>query len=96
MDISSIIGIIASFGFVLYGYTMDGGNLMGLMMLSAVVITLGGTVGAVMLSFSFDNLKHLPMLIVDAFRKPKSKINDIIRAFGFVFENRKAKRTAQS
>ncbi len=78
MDITSIIGIIASFGFVFYGYTMDGGSIRGLMMLSAVVITLGGTVGSVILSFSFDNLKYFPLLVAEAFAKPKSKINEII------------------
>lgn len=75
MDISSIIGIIAGFGFVFYGYAMDGGSITGIIMLSAIVITVGGTFGAVMLSFSFDNLKHFPLLFFEAFKKPKSKIN---------------------
>lgn len=78
MDIASIIGIIAGFGFVLYGYVMDGGNLSGLIMLSAIVITCGGTFGAVLLSFSFDNLKNFPKLCWEAFKKPKSRINETI------------------
>jgi len=78
MDIASIIGIIASFGFVLYGYAMEGGNVAGLMMLSAMVITCGGTLGAVMLSFGFENLKNFPKLVFEAFRRPKSRINQTI------------------
>lgn len=45
MDIASLIGVIASFGFVIYGYAMDGGSVSGLIMLSAAIITCGGTLG---------------------------------------------------
>lgn len=78
MDFASIIGIIASFGFVLYGYYTGGGNVSGLLMLSAFIITVGGTLGAVFLSFGFENLKHIPLLIIEAFIKPKSKVNEKI------------------
>jgi Flagellar motor component len=78
MDFSSIIGIIASFGLVLYGYTMDGGDIMGLLMISAIIITVGGTFGALFLSYGFDNLKHFPSLFMEVFIKPKSKLNEKI------------------
>lgn len=78
MDIASLIGVIASFGFVIYGYAMDGGSVSGLIMLSAAIITCGGTLGAVMLSFGFDNLKNFPKLTIEAFKRPKSQINEKI------------------
>ncbi|HBR32920.1 MAG TPA: motility protein A [Clostridiales bacterium] len=78
MDIASIIGIIAGIGFVLYGYTMDGGVISSLWMPSAVVITVGGSVGAVILAYDLKTLKKMPKLLLELFISPKSKINDTI------------------
>lgn len=49
MDILSIIGLIVAFGALIGGNMMDGGSLGSLVQLTAFVIVVGGTVGAVML-----------------------------------------------
>lgn len=78
MDIASIVGLIATFGLVAFGYTMDGGVLKSLWMISAVVITVGGATGSVILSYDLNILKQFPKLIVELFISPKSKISETI------------------
>ena len=60
------------------GYTMDGGVISSLWMPSAVVITVGGSVGAVILAYDLKTLKKMPKLLLELFISPKSKINDTI------------------
>ena len=45
MDIASVFGLIFGIGCILFGYGMDGGNVRSLWMLSAMIITLGGSIG---------------------------------------------------
>ena len=94
MDIASLIGVIASFGFVIYGYAMDGAAFPGLIMLSAAIITCGGTLGAVMLSFGFDNLKNFPKLTIEAFKGRNHKLTKN-RLLISLARTAKAKRNAQ-
>lgn len=49
MDFLSIGGIVCGFGAIILSMTLDGGNLMSLLQLSATVIVGGGTLGAVLL-----------------------------------------------
>ncbi len=49
MDILSIIGLIVAFGAILVGQFLEGGHLDSLMNGPAILIVLGGTLGAVML-----------------------------------------------
>lgn len=51
MDILSIIGILVSFSAVLLGTILDGGELGSLVNAPALVIVLGGTLGATLLQF---------------------------------------------
>ena len=50
MDISTILGFLVGFGSIYFGYTMDGGNVGSLMMLSAIIIVLGGSIGGLFMS----------------------------------------------
>jgi chemotaxis protein MotA len=59
MDLLSIIGLIAGVGFVLYGYTMDGGSLASLGMVSSSLIVFGGSFGALCLSYGIKQVKTL-------------------------------------
>lgn len=60
MDLSTIIGIIVGFGFLITGYILEGGTVSSLGGLSAAMIVFGGTAGAVMISFPLSDLKNLP------------------------------------
>ncbi|MEA5065871.1 MAG: motility-associated protein, partial [Eubacteriales bacterium] len=74
MDISSILGFIVGFGSIGLGYMMDGGNLIALWMLSAFVITVGGSIGALFVSCNPRDLIRLPGMMLEVFFKPKSAI----------------------
>ncbi|MCB8814171.1 flagellar motor protein [Desulfosporosinus shakirovi] len=60
MDLSTIIGIIVGFGFLITGYILEGGTVGSLGGLSAAMIVFGGTAGAVLISFPLSDLKNLP------------------------------------
>ncbi len=78
MDIASIIGIALGFGCLLFGYSMDGGGLKSLVLLSAFIIVIGGSLGSAALSFGISELKNMPKMMIRAFKPPKSKIGETI------------------
>ncbi|MBC5689343.1 motility protein A [Mediterraneibacter sp. NSJ-55] len=58
MDITSILGIVAGFLFVIYGI-MDSGNIMNFFDVPSILIVVGGTIGAIVASFPFRDLKNI-------------------------------------
>ncbi|RPH79911.1 MAG: motility protein A, partial [Nitrospiraceae bacterium] len=47
MDIATIVGIVLAFGSIIGGQALEGGHLGSIMQLTAFVIVMGGTIGAV-------------------------------------------------
>ncbi len=74
MDISTILGFLVGFGSIYFGYTMDGGNVGSLMMLSAIIIVLGGSIGGLFMSYGLSEIAKLPKLFVEVFLLPKATI----------------------
>ncbi|QAT43848.1 motility protein A [Aminipila luticellarii] len=56
MDVSLIIGVVFALASLLMGFMLEGGKLLSLMLLSPLIIVLGGTIGAVVASFSFQDI----------------------------------------
>ena len=56
MDFTLIIGIIIGFAAILTGFTIEDGNIMSLLLPSPIIIVIGGTIGAVLASFSFPDI----------------------------------------
>lgn len=86
MDITTIIGILIAFGGVLGGFMLEAGGVAGLSGLwsgTALPIILGGTVGAVVISFPINELKLLPAMMKLIFLNKKvdevSTINQIVK-----------------
>ena len=52
MDISVVLGVVIAFGSLILGYTLEHGVLSSLFLISPIVIVFGGTIGAVVLSYS--------------------------------------------
>jgi chemotaxis protein MotA len=78
MDFTSIIGIVVGFGMLILGYSMDNGDVMALMLASAAVIVIGGTAGALILSYGASQLKHFFGMFFEIYKNPKSSINATI------------------
>jgi chemotaxis protein MotA len=78
MDISTVFRLVFGFGSVYIGYTMDGGDVGALMMLSAIIIVLGGSIGGLFMSYGIRNIVKLPKLMLETFLLPKSTINATI------------------
>ena len=82
MDITTIIGIIIAFGGIIGGYLGEsGGNigaLKGLWSATAAPIILGGTIGAIAVSFPLNELKlFVPMLKMILFNKKLNEVQTI-------------------
>ncbi|MBO8127205.1 MAG: motility protein A [Firmicutes bacterium] len=77
MDISTIIGIVAGLGLVLYGIS-DGGNLASFINIPSLAIVLGGTFGALMVQYPLDMVLKLPKITKHAFRTKSWSPSELI------------------
>lgn len=78
MDIFAVIGMVLGLGFILLGQAMEGGNIGQLIQITAAFIVLGGTAGAVFLSFPIDVLKDSVGLLKDVLMPPKVDLPGLI------------------
>lgn len=56
LDLTSVAGVPIGIGFVLAGQALEGGTLRSLVQLAAFIIVFGGTLGAVLISFSLADV----------------------------------------
>lgn len=90
-DLTALLAVPIGVGFILIGQALEGGSIHSLLQVAAALIVLGGTAGAVLLSFSTSQ-------VVDAFRAlrtvaidPLEPVSDAIgRMIGYAT---KARRT---
>lgn len=71
MDKATVIGIILGVVSILVGFTLEGGHLGALFQKTAALIVFGGTFGAVMLSYTTEDLKSIPKSLKLAIFPPK-------------------------
>lgn len=82
MDIFAVIGIFFGIFMILLGQAMEGGNLAQLLQLTAAFIVLGGTTGAIILSFPATILKSAIAILHDVFFPPKCDYQALITEIG--------------
>jgi chemotaxis protein MotA len=63
-DISTALGILIGVGGILAGFTLDGGSVLSLIGIPALIIILTGTVGAVTVATSLREVLRVPSLIM--------------------------------
>lgn len=82
MDIATIVGIVLALGSIIGGQALEGGHLGSIMQLTAFVIVMGGTIGAVCvqhpLSVVLKGVSLLALGIKDPKRDNKGTITTII------------------
>lgn len=71
MDFISIIGLVVALGAILGGQVLEGGHISSLLQVTAFVIVMGGTMGAVMLQSSPRVFLHAVKLVKWVFLPPK-------------------------
>lgn len=72
MDKATWIGLLVGFGGILLGNLLEGGHMSSLMQLTAFIIVMAGTIGAVMVSSSEKDLRTGLELAKTAFKKQDS------------------------
>ena len=83
VDLTSIAGIVIGVGLVLAGQLIEGGALQSVLQLTAAVIVFGGTFGAVLVSFTFDEVRfaisRLKTVFVSNEPAPDRLVKTIVR-----------------
>jgi len=82
MDIFAVIGTFLGIGFILTGQAMEGGNIGQLLQITAAFIVLGGTTGAIVLSFPTKTLGLAFKYLKDVYMPPKVNFNNLITEIG--------------
>lgn len=79
MDKASIIGLVLGIGAVLGGQALEGGHLGSIMQITAFVIVIGGTFGAVFLSYPFKQVIAALKGIKSIIKEPPQNAEEIIK-----------------
>ena len=81
-DLATFIGLLLAFGGILGGLVMEGGRLKDVSQITAAMIVLGGTCGAVMVSTPMNILlgaaRRLLHVFLDKVETPESVIDELI------------------
>src|SRR3954462_14314247 len=75
MKASSALGLVVAILGLYLGATMEGSNPMAILSPSAMLIVLGGTLGAVIIGTSFESIKNIPKMYMKAFNPPQHDLN---------------------
>jgi chemotaxis protein MotA len=75
MKASSAIGLAVGILGLFLGATMEGSNVFAILNPSAMLIVLGGTLGATIAGTSFDAIKNIPKLYMKAFNSAPPDLN---------------------
>lgn len=67
MDFATIAGLILGVGAIVVAYTLEGGHLGAITQAAPMIIVLGGTFGAAMITTSFQTIMNIPKLLKVAF-----------------------------
>lgn len=68
MDIATLVGLLVAFGFLIVAFLMEGGGMGMLIVPTAFLIVFGGTIGATVISYSFEEIKRLPYYLKTVFK----------------------------
>jgi chemotaxis protein MotA len=81
INLSALLGIGIGFVALIAGFVIEGGNIFGLFVFSALIIVLGGTIGATLTSFTVVDVLNIPRLFMEAMRMPRSDEVEVVELF---------------
>ncbi len=67
MDLATLIGLVVAIAAIAGGYALEGGHLDSVILLSPMLIVIGGTLGATTVTTSMSTIKLVPRLLYIAF-----------------------------
>jgi chemotaxis protein MotA len=79
MDFATILGLLVAWGALIVALVMDGGKADTLVNPSALVLVLGGTVGATIVSSSLKQIRGIPAILRNAFFAKDTDPAQVIR-----------------
>ena len=79
IDITTFLGIVIAFSAIIGGQVLEGGHVATLMQLTAFIIVVGGTLGAVMIQYSLPVFLLGVKLIKWAFVPPSVGLEEIVQ-----------------
>jgi len=71
MNISAIVGFLAAIGLIFYGMTGEGDPVSNFINIPSVAITVGGTLGALLIAFPFKIIKNVPKMFMMVIKSKK-------------------------
>jgi chemotaxis protein MotA len=78
IDITTFLGIIIAFGAIVGGQLLEGGHVNTLIQLTAFIIVLGGTIGAIMIQYSLPTFLLGVRLVSWAFFPPRVVLEEVV------------------
>lgn len=82
MDFLTVAGLLVAFGGIFLGQLLEGGKLSSILQLTAFIIVIGGTTGAVMVQYRLPvfvrSLKMLPWIILPPKTDPQPVIQELL------------------
>jgi len=78
IDVTSVAGVPVGIGFILLGQLLEGGSFRSILQLTAAVIVFGGTLGAVLVSFSPSDVRRAIASLRQVFLGAESRMEDTI------------------
>jgi chemotaxis protein MotA len=78
IDVTSVAGVPIGLGFILLGQLLEGGSLRSILQVTAAVIVFGGTLGAVLVSFSLDDVRRAVRSLRTVFVDREAPMEDTI------------------
>lgn len=76
MDLATIIGLLLAWGALGLGIIIEGGELGSFFKISAVILVIGGTLGATVISFSLGQILSLPKIMMRAFLQKQLHVTE--------------------
>ena len=68
MDLATLGGLILGIGAIIFAYFLEGGNFGAIVQTPAMILVIGGTFGAAMITTSFSTIRNIPTLLRIAMR----------------------------